>query len=45
MIIIFLELSSNYVMHFMKSGMTDYVKINGPEKDISEVRRCNIRLH
>lgn len=31
------ELSSDYAMHFTKSGTTDYVIMKGPTKDLSQV--------
>ncbi|XP_033211055.1 sushi, von Willebrand factor type A, EGF and pentraxin domain-containing protein 1-like isoform X2 [Belonocnema kinseyi] len=34
------ELSSNYIMHFKKSGTTDYVKMTSSEKDILELSVC-----
>jgi len=33
------ELSADYVMHFMKSGTTDYVIMKGPEKDLLQVNQ------
>ncbi|XP_066591150.1 sushi, von Willebrand factor type A, EGF and pentraxin domain-containing protein 1-like isoform X2 [Prorops nasuta] len=34
------ELSSDYVMHFSKSGITDYVMMKGPSRNISEISVC-----
>ncbi|XP_026669674.1 sushi, von Willebrand factor type A, EGF and pentraxin domain-containing protein 1-like [Ceratina calcarata] len=34
------ELSSDYVIHFVKSGTTDYVSIKGPSTNLSEISTC-----
>ncbi|XP_076647342.1 sushi, von Willebrand factor type A, EGF and pentraxin domain-containing protein 1 isoform X1 [Halictus rubicundus] len=34
------ELSSDYVLHFTKSGTTDYVRMNGPAVNIAELTTC-----
>ncbi|XP_011871381.1 PREDICTED: sushi, von Willebrand factor type A, EGF and pentraxin domain-containing protein 1-like [Vollenhovia emeryi] len=34
------ELSSDYVMHFAKSGTTDYVAIKGPARDLLQLSVC-----
>ncbi|RLU26420.1 hypothetical protein DMN91_000214 [Ooceraea biroi] len=34
------ELSSDYVMHFTKSGTTDYVITKGPARDLSQLSVC-----
>ncbi|XP_015588785.1 sushi, von Willebrand factor type A, EGF and pentraxin domain-containing protein 1 [Cephus cinctus] len=34
------KLSSDYVMHFTKSGTTDYVMIKAPGKDLTELTAC-----
>lgn len=36
------ELLSDYVMHFTKSGTTDYVAAKGPAKDLLQVSRKKI---
>ncbi|XP_012216127.2 sushi, von Willebrand factor type A, EGF and pentraxin domain-containing protein 1 isoform X1 [Linepithema humile] len=35
-----IELSADYVMHFTRSGTTDYVIMKGPEKDLSQLSVC-----
>ncbi|KAL0114992.1 hypothetical protein PUN28_010511 [Cardiocondyla obscurior] len=35
-----IELSSDYVMHFIKSGTTDYVAIKGPTRDLFQLSVC-----
>ncbi|XP_071636943.1 sushi, von Willebrand factor type A, EGF and pentraxin domain-containing protein 1 [Temnothorax longispinosus] len=34
------ELSSDYVMHFTKSGTTDYVAVKGPARDLLQLSVC-----
>nr|XP_031840166.1 sushi, von Willebrand factor type A, EGF and pentraxin domain-containing protein 1-like isoform X1 [Nomia melanderi] len=34
------ELSSDYVMHFAKSGTTDYIRMKGPSESIVELTTC-----
>ncbi|XP_076380505.1 sushi, von Willebrand factor type A, EGF and pentraxin domain-containing protein 1 isoform X1 [Megalopta genalis] len=34
------ELPSDYVVHFTKSGTTDYVRMNGPAVNIAELTAC-----
>ncbi|XP_011690241.1 PREDICTED: sushi, von Willebrand factor type A, EGF and pentraxin domain-containing protein 1-like [Wasmannia auropunctata] len=34
------ELSSDYVMHFTKSGTTDYVAVKGPARDLPQLSVC-----
>lgn len=38
-IVLVTELSSDYVMYFIKSGTTDYVATKGPAKNLLQVSR------